>query len=110
MMSITESLEKMLAGGQDNALLRFGLGQAYLKEGDSGRAVEHLRAAVAQDPGYSAAWKLLGKALADSGADEAAISAYEQGIGIAEDKGDIQAAKEMRVFLKRLRKRQGRAE
>lgn len=109
-MSMTDNLEKMLAGGQDNALLRFGLGQAYLKEGETARAVEHLRAAVAQDPSYSAAWKLLGKALADGGAIEEAAAAYEQGIGIANDKGDIQAAKEMRVFLKRLRKEQGEAD
>ena len=102
-MSMTDSLERMLASGQDNALLRFGLGQAYLKEGNLDAAVEHLRAAVAHDEGYSAAWKLLGKALADGGADEEAIDAYEQGIHIAEDKGDMQAAKEMQVFLKRLR-------
>jgi hypothetical protein len=29
------------------------------------------------------------------------MEAYRRGIEIAEDKGDIQSAKEMRVFLKR---------
>lgn len=101
-MSMIDTFEKMLAAGQDNALLRFGLGQAYLKENNLDKAIKHLRAATAHDAGYSAAWKLLGKALADSGDKGAAIAAYEQGIQTAEAKGDIQAAKEMRVFLKRL--------
>lgn len=103
-MSMIDTFEKMLAAGQDNALLRFGLGQAYLKENNFAKAIEHLRAATAHDAGYSAAWKLLGKALAESGDKGAAIQAYEEGINTAEAKGDIQAAKEMRVFLKRLRK------
>ena len=53
----------MLAAGKDGALLRFGLGSEYLKAGDATRAAMHLREALARDPGYSAAWKLLGKAL-----------------------------------------------
>ena len=103
-MSMIDNFEKMLAAGQDNALLRFGLGQAYLKENNFDKAIEHLRAATTHDAGYSAAWKLLGKALADSGDTAAAIAAYGTGIQTAEAKGDIQAAKEMRVFLKRLQK------
>jgi predicted Zn-dependent protease len=97
-----EQFERMLASGQDNALLRFGLGNAYLKIGDPTRAVEHLRAALAQDSRYSAAWKALGKALTETGQIDEAITAYEEGIRVAKDKGDIQAAREMHVFLKRL--------
>jgi len=96
--------EALLASGKDGALLRFGLGMQYLAEGDAARAVEHLRAAVAFDPAYSAAWKLLGKALAESAQDEAAADAYRRGIAVAEEKGDKQAAKEMTVFLRRLEK------
>lgn len=105
-MNVIENFEKMLAAGQDNTLLRFGLGQAWLKEGQPDKAVEHLRAALQHDAGYSAAWKLLGKALVESGDDAAAMEAYAQGISAAEQKGDIQAAKEMKVFLKRLQKAQ----
>lgn len=97
-----EQLEALLAKGQDNALLRFGLGNAYLKVGDPARAVEHLRVALRHDPAYSAAWKLLGKTLADTGQIKQAQATYEEGIRVAEDRGDIQAAKEMKVFLKRL--------
>lgn len=103
-MSMIDNFEKMLAAGQDSPLLRYSLGLEYSKAGDTARAVEHLRSAVEQDPGYSAAWKLLGQALAATGDTTAAIEAYEQGIAAAEGKGDKQAAKEMRVFLKRLQK------
>lgn len=96
------ALEKLLAAGQDNLMLRFGLGNAWLKQGDYARAIDHLRAALRHDPAHSASHKLLGKALAAAGRNDAAMAAYEDGIRIAEEKGDIQAAKEMRVFLKRL--------
>jgi hypothetical protein len=57
------------------------------------------------DRNYSAAWKLLGRALANLERDKEAIAVYQEGIAIAEQKGDRQAAKEMAVFLKRLQKK-----
>ena len=98
------SLLKMLEAGRDNALLRFSLGNEYLKAGDASTAAEHLRAAVKHDPNYSAAWKLLGRALEESAADEA-LAAYREGIRVAEAKGDKQAAKEMAVFARRLERK-----
>ena len=97
-----ESLEKMLAKGMDNALLRFGLGKGYLDAGDSARAVEHLQRCVEFDPKYSAAWKLLGKAWLAAGNNERARRAWEQGIQAASGHGDKQAGKEMSVFIKKL--------
>jgi Tfp pilus assembly protein PilF len=94
----------MLNRGQDSALLRYSLGNEYLKQEDFHRAVEHLARAVELDPAYSAAWKLYGKALTAAGRHARAIAAYRRGIAAAEGKGDVQAAKEMRVFLKRAEK------
>lgn len=94
--------EKLLDTPRDNALLRFSLGNAYLKEGEALQAIQHLQNAVERDPKFSAAWKILGKAQQEAGQNEAAIATYTQGISVAEAKGDLQAAKEMRVFLKRL--------
>ena len=85
--------------------LRFSLGQAHLNGGRADRAAEHLREAVRHDPDYSAAWKLLGRALDANGQDEEAAAAFEQGIAVATGKGDRQAAKEMEVFLRRVRRR-----
>ena len=64
------SLLKLLGTPRDSALLRFSLGSEYLKAGDPASAATHLREAVTRDPDYSAAWKLLGRALAESGAAE----------------------------------------
>lgn len=99
--------EAMLAQGRDNALLRYALGSEYLKAGDATQAVEHLRRAVGHDPNYSAAWKLLGQALADADAWPDALAAYRQGIAVAEARGDKQAAREMGVFARRIEKRLG---
>jgi Tfp pilus assembly protein PilF len=103
-MDPTERFEALLAAGKDNALLRFSLGMQYLNAGEASRAAGHLRAAVAHDPDYSAAWKLLGRALAQAGSKAQAAAAYRSGIAAAERKGDKQAAKEMTVFLRRLEK------
>ena len=94
----------LLASGRDNALLRFSLGNEYLKQGDPINAAKHLRRAVDHDPKYSAAWKLLGKALTESEAWNQALAVYLQGIAVAEARGDKQAAKEMGVFAKRIEK------
>ena len=102
--NLIASFERMLGSGKDGALLRFGLGNAYLNAGDALHAAEHLRRAVALDPSYSAAWKLLGKALTSSGDNAAALAAYREGIAAAEKKGDKQAMKEMQVFARRLAK------
>ncbi len=102
--AIIANLEKMLGGPRDSALLRYSLGNEWLKASDPSKAVECFRAAVERDPNYSAAWKLLGKALVECGDADAALEAFLQGMHVAETKGDIQAAKEMNVFAKRLRK------
>jgi Tfp pilus assembly protein PilF len=96
--------QRLLDGGKDNALLRFGLGFEYLRAGDAGTAIQHLQQAVTFDPAYSAAWKMLGKALAEAGRGQEALSAYRDGIAAAERKGDKQAMKEMQVFSRRLAK------
>ena len=106
-MDPAERFEALLAQGKDNALLRFGLGLHYLNAGEAPRAALHLRAAVAHDRDYSAAWKLLGKALAQSGDTNGAREAYREGIEAAGRKGDKQAAREMTVFLRRLDKPAG---
>lgn len=100
----TEALEKMLAKGMDNALLRFGLGKGHLDAGNAPQAAEHLRRCVEFDPSYSAAWKLLGKALQAEGDHAGARQAWQQGIEAAQAKGDKQAEKEMTVFLRKLDK------
>ena len=99
-----DQLLKLIGTPRDGALLRFSLGNEYLKLDDFERAAASLRAAVEKDAGYSAAWKLLGKALDGASRREEALAAYRQGIAVAEGKGDKQAAKEMSVLARRLEK------
>lgn len=99
-----DTLKTMLSQGQDSLILRFGLGQALLKDKQFSAAIPHLQKALEFDPEYSAAWKLLGKALTENQQYDKAMDAYERGIKVAETRGDIQAAKEMKVFLQRLKK------
>lgn len=101
-MGMTANLEALLAKGHDSASLRFALATRYLADNDIERALEHAKFAVRLDADYSAAWKLLGRVSVAAGLSEQAVSAYETGIGVAERRGDQQAAREMRVFLKRL--------
>lgn len=104
--AMREGLEKLLAKGQDNALLRFGLGNSWFQEGNYAAAAEHLTKAVEHQPSYSAAWKLLGKAHLELGQREQAEAAWQQGIQAAQANGDAQTVKEITVFLKRLHKAQ----
>lgn len=98
------ALKKLLEQGQDSVILRFGLGNALFKSGQAAEAIPHLKAALEFDPDYSAAWKILGKALVETGNKEEAITVYEKGLLVADKKGDRQAVKEINVFLKRLLK------
>ncbi|MBI2959626.1 MAG: tetratricopeptide repeat protein [Betaproteobacteria bacterium] len=102
--ALIANLEKLIGSARDGALLRYSLGSEYLKAGDCERAVARLREALEKDAKYSAAWKLLGRALAEAGRPAEALEAFERGIAVAEAKGDKQAAKEMAVFARRLRK------
>jgi len=100
-MAALEALERMLAAGKDSPMLRFSLANEHLRAGNPASATTHLERAVAQDPDYSAAWKILGKAREATGDRAGAMAAWQQGITVATARGDQQAAREMGVFLKR---------
>jgi predicted Zn-dependent protease len=103
-MTTPDSLERLLARGVDNALLRFGLGKAYLDGNQPEMAAEHLQQCLGFDPNYSAAWKLLGQACQRRGMLEEARQAWHNGLEVARKRGDKQTEKEMTVFLRRLEK------
>ena len=103
-MQRIEALRAQLNGPRDGALLRYSLGTALLDANDAEEAIIHLRRALDFDDGYSAAWKQLGRLLAESGDVAAAIGTYRSGIAAAQKRGDKQAEKEMNVFLRRLEK------
>lgn len=103
--SVLFNLEKLLTEGKESALLRFSLGSEYLKLRETWVAVFHLKRALELDPNYSAAWKLLGMALADGGILNEALDTYRHGIEVAQKRGDQQAVREMTLFARRLEKK-----
>lgn len=96
------ALRAQVGGARDGAMLRLALGTALLEAGDAAGAIGELQAALGFDAKYSAAWKALGKAQLAAGDASAAATAWQRGIAVAEARGDVQAAKEMQVFLRRL--------
>jgi tetratricopeptide (TPR) repeat protein len=96
------ALRAQCDGPRDGALLRCMLGQALAGAGGHAAAIAQFERALAFDANYSAAWKFLGRALLDAGRPDDAASAWDQGIAAAEARGDVQAAREMRVFRKRI--------
>lgn len=103
-MSQLDTFKALLEKGNDNELIRYSLGNEYFKQNDFEQSIIHLKKAIEHKPSFSAAWKLFAKALTENEQNNEAIVAYEKGINIAEENGDIQSVKEMRVFLKRLKK------
>ncbi|MBM3116337.1 tetratricopeptide repeat protein [Jeongeupia naejangsanensis] len=99
-----DALLNMLASGRDNPMLRLSLGTLYLGEDDAVTAAEYLRKAIELDPAYSAAYKLLGKALLQAGRTDDAEAAWHDGLAVAERRGDMQTVREITVFLKRIAK------
>jgi predicted Zn-dependent protease len=97
-------LRAMCGGPRDGALLRVSIANALLAHNETAAAISELRCALLFDADYSAAWKLLGKTLAECGESAGAMDAYRNGIAAANKRGDKQAYKEMAVFLKRLQK------
>lgn len=99
-----EAIERLIAQGRDDYTARLAAAQARMALGQHERAIEHLERAVDHDPGQAVAWQWLGKARLELGLPEAAAEAWERGIGAAEARGDVQAAKVMRVWLHRLQR------
>jgi uncharacterized protein HemY len=96
------SFERMLASGKDSALLRYSIGNECAKARDWAAASDALAKAVELDAQFTAAWKLYGRALIETGRPQDALAAYRRGIEVAKRKGDRQAEKEMNVFARRI--------
>ena len=103
--AVIANLQALLSKGKESPLLRYSLGNEYLKLREVWVAIVHLKRALELDPDYSAAWKLLATALTDAGILNEALETYRHGIEVATRRGDQQAAKEMMVFARRLEKK-----
>jgi predicted Zn-dependent protease len=101
-MSELNIMETMLGDGQDNALIRFTMGSAFIKHKKYEQAVEQLAKAVELEPGYTAAWLKYAQALLESGRLDECITTLEKGISVADRKNDTQSFKKMQELLNSL--------
>ncbi|MDK2972206.1 MAG: hypothetical protein PWP23_1961 [Candidatus Sumerlaeota bacterium] len=99
-----EQLEKLLAieSEANDPLTHFLLGREYLEAERPADAVGAFERCIALNPHYTAAYRFLGDSHRAFGANAHAREAYEIGIGVASETGDMQAGKEMQALLRRL--------
>jgi Flp pilus assembly protein TadD len=88
----------------DDPVVHFGLAGAYLDAGQAELAAAEYREAIRLKPDYSAAHCRLGRSLERAGRLDEAKAAFETGLGVATQNGDLQTKKEIEVFLHRLEK------
>lgn len=86
----------------DDEVANFGIGGFYQKEGEYDRAIEHLQIVVNNNPEYSAAFALLGEALAKSGRLKEANDIYQRGIAVARERGDLMPLRKMQENMNRV--------
>ena len=85
----------------------YGLGRALLDLERPGEAADAFRRALAAKPDFTAAQRDLGKSLLAQGEPAGAVEAFRLGIALAERTGDLQAGREMAVFLRRAERAAG---
>ena len=97
-----EQLKQLAEVDPEDPVVFYGLGSEYLRRGDAAAAAEALHRCLELKPDYSAAHRELGRALEKLGRVEEAVAAYRRGHEVATEKGDLQTAREISIFLKRL--------
>ena len=95
-------LEELLPKEADDPLTHFLLGREYLDDERYDDGARVLGRCVELNPQYTAAYRFLGDCHRKAGRTKEARMTYELGIQVANETGDLQAGKEMEVFLKRL--------
>ncbi|MCA0312712.1 MAG: tetratricopeptide repeat protein [Candidatus Melainabacteria bacterium] len=86
----------------DDLFANQGLGNCYNILGEYDKAEEYLQKAIAIKPNHTQCYEDLAAALAGQGKIKEAVSAYQKGIEVAAQKGDMQPLKRMKEKLSAL--------
>jgi predicted Zn-dependent protease len=97
---------KLLERDPENPMVLYSLGNELFKEHKYLEAKEYLSRAVRNKPDYSVAHRTLGRTLYELGEDAEARRVFAEGREVACENGDLQTAKEIDVFVRRLEKRE----
>ena len=94
-----DAFKQMLTSDPDNAVVRFGLANEYLKAEQYQEAVEELERYLQQADDEGAAYGMLARALEQLGQRDRAREVYQQGIKAAEAHNHPTMAGEFRMTL-----------
>jgi Tfp pilus assembly protein PilF len=97
-----EPLKKVLAVDPNDEVAWFGLGKAYLEDGNYGEAISALESCVRVKPTYSAAYLALAQALQKSGQLERCREICDRGIDVSTKNGDAMVTKNLTLLQQSL--------
>ena len=95
----SEIFRQMAEAQPDNEMIWYGLASECLKEERWSEATTALRRVIALKPDYTAAYQMLGTALAQQGETVEARQIWTQGIAVANSAGAWKAQQHMQGLL-----------
>ena len=104
--SRADMFRKLLERDPNNPMVLYSLGNELFKEGKYPEAREYLSLAIQNKPNYSVAYRTLGRVLYELREDAEARRVFAEGREVAKRNGDLQTAREIDVFVRRLQKRE----
>jgi len=93
-----EQFKKMLAIEPHDEVMWFGLGKAYMEEGNYDEAASALSQCIRAKPNYSAAYYALAQSLEKVGRKEECRSICDQGIAVSKQNGDAMVTKQLEAL------------
>jgi Flp pilus assembly protein TadD len=93
-----EPLKKVLAMDPNDEVAWFGLGKAYMEDGNFEEAAKALRQCVTVKPRYSAAYLALAQSLNKLGRSEECRQVIGQGIEVSTKNGDAMVTKNLEML------------
>ena len=93
-----EPLKKLLALEPNDEVAWFGLGKAYMEDGNFQEAVAALEHCIDAKPTYSAAYYALAQSLYKLGKLEDCRNVSEQGIAVSTKNGDAMVTKNLTLL------------
>lgn len=99
----SDIFKQVLELDPEDEVANFGMGSIALDGGEATAAVAHLEIVVRNNDRYSAAYELLGQALASVERASDAVSVLEKGINVAKENGDLMPLQSMERQLAALK-------
>jgi predicted Zn-dependent protease len=97
-----EPLKRVLALDPQDEVAWFGLGKAYMEDGNFAEAVEALTRCVGIKPTYSAAYYALAQSLERLGQSARCRDICDQGIAVSTKNGDAMVTKNLELLKQTL--------